>query len=69
MVQKTTVTNRLLIRVTALNSKLSPGSATTNKIMNLAWTLTLDEPGGQARLSHKKTNENCSTIRAPKILT
>jgi hypothetical protein len=41
-------TNRLLIRVAALNSKLSPGSATTNKIMNLAWTLTLDEPGGQA---------------------
>ena len=40
--------NRLLIRVTASNAKRSPGSTTTNKIMNLAWTLTLDEPGAQA---------------------
>ena len=38
----------LLIRITASNSKLSPGSATTNRIMNLAWTLTLTQPSDRA---------------------
>ena len=41
-------TNRLLIRMTGSNSKLSPASRTTNRVMNLAWTLTLDEPTDQA---------------------
>ncbi len=41
-------TNSLLIRITGSNSKLSPDSTKTNRIMNLAWTLTLDEPSDQA---------------------
>ncbi|HYN77004.1 MAG TPA: hypothetical protein VES73_04325 [Lamprocystis sp. (in: g-proteobacteria)] len=33
----------LVIRVTAANAKLSPGSTVTNRIMDLAWTLTLEQ--------------------------
>jgi len=46
--------NRLLIQITSSNSKLPPdGTKTkpkTNRIMNLAWTLTLDEPSDQATM-------------------
>ena len=42
--------NSLLIRITGSNSKLSPDSTKTNRIMNLAWTLTLDEPSDQASI-------------------
>ncbi len=41
-------TNRLLIQMTGANSKLSPDSTTINRIMNLAWTLTLAEPTDRA---------------------
>ena len=41
-------TNRLVIRVTAANARLSPGSTVTNRIMDLAWTLTLDPVSDQA---------------------
>jgi hypothetical protein len=41
-------TNRLLIQMTGAHSKLSPDSPTINRIMHLAWTLTLAEPTDQA---------------------
>jgi hypothetical protein len=41
-------TNSLLIRITG--SKLSPSRIKTNQIMNLIWTLTLDEPSDQATM-------------------
>jgi hypothetical protein len=41
-------TNCLLIRITGSNSKLSPDNTKTNRIMNLAWTLTLDKTSDQA---------------------
>ena len=43
-------TNSLLIRITGSSSKLSPGRIKTNRIMNLVWTLTLDEPSDQATM-------------------
>ena len=43
-------TNSLLIRITGSSSKLSPGRTKTNRIMNLVWTLTLDEPSDQATM-------------------
>ena len=43
-------TNSLLIKITASNSKLSHDSTKTNRIMNLAWTLTLNEPSDQATM-------------------
>ncbi len=47
-------TNSLLIKIMASDSKLLPGSTKinpkTNRIMNLTWTLTLDEPSDQATM-------------------
>ena len=43
-------TNSLLIKITASNSKLSHDSTKTNRIMNLAWTLTLNEPSDQTTM-------------------
>lgn len=43
-------TNRLLIRITGSNAKLPPDSRNTNRVMNLAWTLALDEPTDQATM-------------------
>ena len=41
-------TNSLRILITASHLKPSAASTKTNRIMNLAWTLTLDEPSDQA---------------------
>ncbi len=43
---------RMLIRITGSSSNLSPNSATTNQIMNLAWALTLEEPHDLATTLH-----------------
>ena len=43
-------TNSLLIRITGSSSKLSHGRTKINRIMNLVWTLTLDEPSDQATM-------------------
>ncbi len=43
---------RILIRITSAPSNPSPSRATTNQIMNLAWTLTLEEPCALATTLH-----------------
>lgn len=41
-------THRVVIQVTAATTKRSAGSITTNRIMDLAWTLTLEQASDQA---------------------
>lgn len=45
-------TGRMLIRITSTNSNLPLNKATTNQIMSLAWTLTLEEPCELATTLH-----------------
>ena len=45
-------TGRMLIRITGASSNFSRNSTTANQIMNLAWTLTLEEPHDLATTLH-----------------